>query len=68
MTPTEAREAGLDAGAASLRIETDNGTLKVYHGEGGALLLDVSGVKAGTWDALWALLEGCGKVEHRARG
>ena len=66
MTPYEATLAGLDAGAASVRIELDNGTIKAYRTDDGSPLLDVSDVKAGTWDALWTLLEGCGKVEYRA--
>ena len=63
MTPYEATLAGLEAGAASIRVELDNGTIKVYHGEDGSLLLHVSGVKDGTWDALWALLRASGKQE-----
>ncbi len=65
LSPYEAELAGLDAGAASVRIELDNGKLWAYHGGDGTLLLEVSGVKAGTWDALWAILENCGSVDMR---
>jgi len=67
MTPYEAERAGMDAGASHIRIETDNGTLKVYHGDDDLLLLDVSGVRAGTWDRLWDLLETCGTVEFQTK-
>ena len=68
MTPCEATLKGLDAGASSILLELDNGTITAHHGSDGSLLLEVSDVRAGTWDALWALLESCGKVEYRAKG
>jgi hypothetical protein len=61
MTPYEATIAGLEAGAASMRIELDNGTIKVYHGSDGDLLLSVSNVKAGTWNKLWKVMEESGE-------
>jgi hypothetical protein len=67
MTPYDATLVGLDAGAAGIRLEMDNGTLKVYHTEGNALLLDVKNVKAGTWDAIWALMKASGKVKFQAK-
>jgi len=63
MTPFEGTIAGLDAGAASMRIELDNGTIKVYHGEDGDLLLSVLNVKAGTWDKLWDTMKTSGVVK-----
>jgi len=67
MTPYDATIKGLDAGAAGIRLEMDNGTIKAYHSEGGALLLDVRKVKAGTWDAIWALMKASGKVKFQAK-
>jgi len=66
MTPYDATLAGLDAGAAGIRLEMDNGTLKAYHSEDGVLLLDVKNVKAGTWDAIWALMKASGDVQFSA--
>ena len=66
MTPYEATINGLDAGAATIRLEHDNGTIKAFHGEDGKLLIHVEAVKAGTWDKLWELLENSGKIEFRA--
>jgi hypothetical protein len=63
MTPYEATLAGLEAGAASMRIELDNGTIKVYHGTDGDMLLSVSQVKSGTWDKLWKVMKESGTVE-----
>jgi hypothetical protein len=65
MSPSEAMEKGLEPGAARLVIRLDNGELEVNHGEGGALLLRMLKVKAGTWDRLWELLETCGEVDYR---
>lgn len=61
MTPYEATISGLDAGAASIRIELDNGAIRVYHGEDGSLLLHRINVKSGTWDKLWVMLENIGE-------
>jgi hypothetical protein len=63
MTPYEATLAGLEAGAAGIRIELNNGKITVYHSEAGAILLKRKKVKAGTWKALWALLENSGKED-----
>jgi hypothetical protein len=67
MTPTEAQSAGLEAGAAILTIELQNGFLTVCRGADGDCLLRVSGVQAGTWDRLWTVLEKSGKVEWRVQ-
>ena len=56
----------VEAGAASMRVKLEDGSINVYHGTDKALLLTVSGVRAGTWDALWALMESSGKLEYRA--
>lgn len=55
-------------GVASVCIVLNNGTLKVRHGEAGTLLLEVSGVRVGTWDKLWSLLESSGFVESSVAG
>lgn len=63
MTPYDATVAGLESGAASMKIELDNGTIKVYHGADGDLSLHVSHVKYGTWNELWKLMMESGIVE-----
>ena len=60
-TPYDATLKGWDAGAASIRLELDNGTIKVYHGEDGDLLLHISEVRNGTWDTIWDILKSSGK-------
>lgn len=65
MNPVEARMAGLEAGAATVRIEMNNGVIEVTNGNG-AILCQTKNVPAGTWSALWAILEGAGEIVYRA--
>ena len=61
-----AHTTDVDAGAASMHVELEDGRINVRHGTDKALLLTVSDVQAGTWAALWALMESSGKLEYRA--
>ena len=63
MKTIEAREAELEPGAAGIFIRLENGTINVYHATDRVLLMKITEVKAGTWDNLWRLLEGCGKAK-----
>ena len=66
LSPAEAMERGLDAGAAGINIQHNNGVLEVTHSEGG-VLLQATDVPDGTWDAIWAILESAGRTVYRAR-
>ena len=48
-----------ELGAASMRVELSDSTIKVFHGTDRVLLAE-GRVKHGTWDALWALLDKAG--------
>jgi hypothetical protein len=65
LNPVEASKAGLEAGAASMRIEMNNGVIEVTNGNG-AILCQSKNVLAGTWSTLWAILENSGEVIYRA--
>ena len=65
LTPGEALNSGLDAGAATMKIRHNNGALEVVNGTG-AILLQAKNVKDGTWNTLWAILENCGDIDYRA--
>jgi len=66
LSPPEAIEKGLEAGAASLTIEMNNGVIEVLHHTDGTPLLQTRNVKDGTWAKIWRLLEECGDMDYRA--
>lgn len=63
--PFEATLEGLDAGAACIKVENNNGVIEVTNGDG-VVLLQAKNVKAGTWDSIWNILESCGDIDFRA--
>ena len=65
LSPVEAMEAGLDAGAAEIRIVKNNGTMEVTNSSG-SILLQAKNVPAGIWTALWDILEDAGEIVYRA--
>jgi len=65
LSPAEAMNARLEAGAAHMHIEMNNGAIEVTNGDG-AVLQQSKNVPAGTWDLIWAILEAAGDVEFRA--
>lgn len=65
LSPQEASAAGLEAGAACVRIEMNNGAIEVTNGNG-AILLQLTNVSVGTWSAIWSMLELSGNIEYRA--
>ncbi len=65
LSPTEAMNKGLAAGASHIVIETNNGAIEVHHGDG-SLLMQTKNVRKGTMNKIWELLEDCGDIDFRA--
>ena len=65
LNPSEAMDAGLQAGAGAMHINHSNGALEVTHSDG-SVLMQAKNVKDGTNKALWAILENCGDITYRA--
>jgi hypothetical protein len=63
-TPYEATLQGLDAGAATIRIEHNNGVIEVTN-TNGAILMQAKNVPEGTFDAIWNILESAGDTDYR---
>jgi hypothetical protein len=66
LSPGKAMNADLDAGSARISIEKNNGVIEVTNGNG-AILLQSKNVPAGTWDAIWNILETRGDIEYRVK-
>jgi len=67
LSPAEAMNKGLSAGAGSIKIDSNNGVIEVKHSDG-SVLMQARNVRAGTMNDIWAILETCGDIDYRARG
>ena len=65
LNPCEARDRGLDAGAATINIAHNNGCVEVTNANG-AILMQAKNVPDGAFNKIWKLLESCGEIDYRA--
>lgn len=66
LDPCQARDRRLDAGAASITIEHNNGAVEVTNSNG-AVLMQARNVPEGTFNKIWKLLEANGDIDYRAK-